>query len=185
MADTVSTLTEWANFYVIAGSSAGALTGLQFVVIALIKDTEHVGSMLEVRAFGSPTIVHFCAVLVISALASAPWHNIRNAATAFAVLGAVGILYALTVVRHAYRQSGYTPDAEDWFWYIALPLLSYSALVTSAVLLSRYVTTSMFAIGAVSLLLLLVGIHNSWDSVTYIAVGRAESQAKAQRKPAK
>jgi len=28
-------LAQWQNFYVIAGSSAGALTGLQFVVMAL------------------------------------------------------------------------------------------------------------------------------------------------------
>ncbi len=31
-------LTPWANYYVIVGSSAGALTGLQFVVIALLAD---------------------------------------------------------------------------------------------------------------------------------------------------
>ena len=31
-------LTQWDNFYVIVGSSAGALIGLQFVVVALIAD---------------------------------------------------------------------------------------------------------------------------------------------------
>ena len=31
----LSALSAWENFYVIIGSSAGALTGLQFVVIAL------------------------------------------------------------------------------------------------------------------------------------------------------
>jgi len=37
MADaTLSTLAHWANFYVIVGSSAGALTGLQFVVMTLV-----------------------------------------------------------------------------------------------------------------------------------------------------
>src|SRR5436190_24376937 len=33
------TLSLWENFYVIVGSSAGALTGLQFVVMALIPDS--------------------------------------------------------------------------------------------------------------------------------------------------
>ena len=37
-----SLLAGWANFYVIVGSSAGALTGLTFVVIALIRDTRRV-----------------------------------------------------------------------------------------------------------------------------------------------
>src|SRR5690349_9031512 len=71
---SLSLLTRWENFYVIVGSSAGALTGLQFVVIALIAEAETSSSMLEVRAFGTPTVVHFCASLLISAILSAPWH---------------------------------------------------------------------------------------------------------------
>ena len=73
----LSPLTQWESFYVIVGSSAGALTGLQFVVIALIAEAEAAvavsSGMLEIRAFGTPTVVHFCAVLFISAVLSAPW----------------------------------------------------------------------------------------------------------------
>ena len=39
----LSPLTQWESFYVIVGSSAGALTGLQFVVIALIAEAEAAG----------------------------------------------------------------------------------------------------------------------------------------------
>jgi hypothetical protein len=49
----------WENFYVIVGSSAGALIGLQFVVITLIyhvfvrsreqRDTEQAGRRIVVR----------------------------------------------------------------------------------------------------------------------------------------
>jgi len=34
----MSALSGWENFYVIVGSSAGALIGLQFVVITLIAE---------------------------------------------------------------------------------------------------------------------------------------------------
>ena len=34
----MTALSGWENFYVIVGSSAGALIGLQFVVITLIAD---------------------------------------------------------------------------------------------------------------------------------------------------
>ena len=34
----MNVLAGWENFYVIVGSSAGALIGLQFVVITLIAD---------------------------------------------------------------------------------------------------------------------------------------------------
>jgi hypothetical protein len=33
-----SVLADWESFYVIVGSSAGALTGLMFVVITLVAD---------------------------------------------------------------------------------------------------------------------------------------------------
>ena len=74
--DDMTELAGWENFYVIVGSSAGALIGLQFVVITLIaeipvvRDVERASS-----AFATPTIVHFGSVLLLSAVISAPWHD--------------------------------------------------------------------------------------------------------------
>jgi len=53
-------LAPWQNFYVIGGSSAGVLTGLQFVVMTLVTQARAVNSMRDVRAFGTPTVLHFC-----------------------------------------------------------------------------------------------------------------------------
>src|SRR5437867_13116458 len=61
-----SPLAAWESFYVIVGSSAAALTGLQFVVIALIAESGRRSTSKEITAFGTPTIVHFCAVLLIA-----------------------------------------------------------------------------------------------------------------------
>jgi hypothetical protein len=74
------------------------------------------------------------------------------------------------VIRHARGQTGYHPDVEDWVWFVALPLVAYAALLAAAILLVWHPTPSLFAIAAASLLLLFIGIHNAWDSVTYIAV---------------
>ena len=74
-------LAGWQNFYVIVGSSAGALIGLQFVVIALIADMPIVRGQAQAgAAFATPTIVHFGAVLLLSAIVSAPWHEVASAA---------------------------------------------------------------------------------------------------------
>ncbi len=131
-------LAPWESFYVIVGSSAGALTGLQFVVIALIAEAEAAASMLEVRAFGTPTVVHFCAVLFISAVLSAPWHALSNAGLVLGACGVAGIVYVMVVIRHARRQTGYSPDAEDWFWYFALPLVGYASLLAAGILLEQH-----------------------------------------------
>ena len=174
-------LAPWESFYVIVGSSAGALTGLQFVVIALIAEAEAAAGMLEIRAFGTPTVVHFCAVLFISAVLSAPWHTLSGAGLVLDACGVAGIVYALTVVRHARRQTGYSPDAEDWFWYSALPLVGYASLLAAGMLLKRHPEMSLFVIAATALLLMFVGIHNAWDSVTYIALQHREKKTTKER----
>src|SRR6185437_4781490 len=68
-----ASLSDWGSFYVITGSAAAALTGLQFVVMALVNDTSRRSSTESIDAFGTPNIVHFCAVLLVSAAMSAPW----------------------------------------------------------------------------------------------------------------
>lgn len=174
----VSPLARWENFYVIVGSSAGALTGLQFVVMALIADAQAKATMHEVRAFGTPTVVHFCASLLVSAILSAPWPALSGASVALGACGAAGVAYAGNVILHTLRQTGYDPDAEDWFWYVALPLGSYVALLGAAIGLQWHPGGSLFVIATTALLLLFVGIHNSWDSVTYIAVERPKKKAE-------
>lgn len=68
-----SLLTTWENFYVIIGSAAAALTGLQFVVMTLIAGAQAHRSSEAINAFGTPTVVHFCSALLVAAILSAPW----------------------------------------------------------------------------------------------------------------
>src|SRR5438094_9379633 len=98
-------LADWENFYVIVGSSAGGLTGLQFVVIALITEAQAARSMLEIRAFGTPTIVHFCVTLLICAIGSAPWHAVSQFGLCLGLCGAAGLAYSSRVISHARKQS--------------------------------------------------------------------------------
>jgi hypothetical protein len=67
----------WESFYVIVGSSGAALTGLQFVVIVLGAEARSLRGV-DVGVFGTPTVVHFCAVLLISAILSVPWRWWRS-----------------------------------------------------------------------------------------------------------
>src|SRR5205814_1254948 len=89
----------WENFYVIIGSSAAALTGLQFVVVVLGAEARSLGP--EVGAFGTPTVVHFCAVLLMSAILSVPWRTVSHAGLALSAGGVAGIVYIVVVIRRA------------------------------------------------------------------------------------
>ena len=177
-----SPLPAWANFYVIIGSASAALTGLQFVVIVLSAEMNALGSGSATRAFATPTIVHFCAVLFISTLLNAPWPALSGPALALGACGVAGFVYTVLVVRHARRQTDYVPVLEDWIWHAALPPIAYAALLLAAVFLAGAAVPSLFVVGGAALLLLFVGIHNAWDSVVYIALQRRQRPEKKEER---
>jgi len=163
-----ATLGPWSSFYVITGSAAAALTGLQFVVIALVKDTQGHTSNAVTAAFGTPTIVHFCAVLLVSALFSAPWHALSHLAYPLGCCGIAGTVYAIVIARRTVQQTRYVAVLEDWVWHVLLPFMSYAAMFIAALTLSTVAIFPLFLAAAAVLLLLFIGIHNAWDTVTYV-----------------
>jgi len=169
----VTALAEWANFYVIVGSSAGALIGLQFVVMTLIAGRAATSAAAG-RAFGTPNIVHFSAVLLLAALLTAPWHELTTAAALLALIGVAGSAYVVIVARWMRAQTAYDPVFEDWLFHVLLPLVAYVALAGSAVAVPAHVAAALFAVGAAALALLVTGIHNTWDALTYHVFARRE-----------
>ena len=155
----------WTDFYVIVGSSAAALTGLQFVVIALVAD-KRMGDQTTTSAFSTPTVMHFTTVLILSGLLSAPWRVGLWPAILVGVCGVGGITYVGTVIRASRTQHAYRLVAEDIVWHWALPLVAHIGLILAAVWwLSE---GAMFVVGGAMMLLLLIGIHNAWDAATFI-----------------
>ena len=129
----MSTLADWQNFYVIAGSAAGALIGLQFVVLTLLSSLQRRVSMQGADVYSTPTIVHFTTVLLLSAVMVAPVRG-PLANYVFAVLITLGgpwpgVAYSLFNARHM-RRAGYKPQFEDWLFYAILPLAAY-VLITA------------------------------------------------------
>jgi len=163
----VTELAQWTSFYVIVGSSAGALIGLQFVVVTLIGEKPPVGAAEAGAAFATPSVVHFCAALLLSAVLSAPWSRTETAAIVWGLVGLSGIVYAFVVIRRMRGQTAYKPVFEDWLFHCLLPCASYLTLFLSAFLASTRPTPALFLIAAATLVLLFIGIHNAWDAVTY------------------
>ena len=163
-------LTHWESFYVIVGSSAAALTGLQFVVVTLIAESTLSTSGRSIAAFGSPVVVHFGSSLLLSAVLSAPWTSLAPVAWTTAILGLSGLAYGGVVLRRARGQQEYSPVASDWIWHTILPNVAYAAVVIAAIGLAGSTDVALFTLGGSALLLLFIGIRNSWDTVTYIVI---------------
>jgi hypothetical protein len=176
MPEAATGLSAWESFYVIVGSSGGALIGLQFVVMTLIGDSRLRTQTAGLAAFSTPTIVHLTGALVVSAIMSAPWPSLGPLSFALGICGLGGLTYAVIVLRRAMRQTDYQPVWQDWLWYTALPCFAYAALVFDAVFLRGHDPITLFLAAAVALGLLLIGIHNAWDSVTHVVTTGREGK---------
>jgi hypothetical protein len=174
-------LNAWANFYMIVGSAAGALIGLQFVVMTLVANMpiDRVNAQAG-HAFTTPTVVHFGAVLLLSAVASAPWSGLATVAVLWGVIGLAGVVYAGIVARRLRLQTIYQPVFEDRLFHVLLPFIAYSMLAVSACAACSLPRPTLFLLGAAELLLLFSGIHNAWDTVTYHVFVRRPEQRESK-----
>lgn len=154
------------------------MIGLQFVVMTLIRERPNIRPEAG-AAYGTPTIMHFSAVLLLSALIRAPWPTILPAASLCGTLGFCGVVYAILVIWRIRTQSAYQPEFEDWLFHAVFPLAAYTILAGSAIMALQRTADALFGVGATALLLLFAGIHNAWDAVTYhIYVKSQESNTK-------
>ncbi len=182
-----SILEGWGNFYLITGTAAAALTGLQFVVQTLMTseaygDVDGAEWEVGVGAFGTPTVVHFSLSLVLSAVLSVPWPDHGSLRLTLGALGLGALVYSGVVLRRALRMKTYAPVFEDWLWHVAFPAIAYAALVASAVLLAPGAEWPLFAVATVTLALLCIGIHNAWDAISYLTVTAARTALEASRR---
>jgi hypothetical protein len=178
----MSPMNGWANFYVIVGSSAGALIGLQFVVMTLIAGRSVArGEAQAGDAFSTPSVVHFGVVLLLSAIISAPWDGIGAVALIWGLVGLGGVVYSVVVARRMRAQTAYKPVFEDWLFHVLLPLAAYAMLAGSAFAARNQTRMVLFVIGAAALLLLFVGIHNAWDTVTHLVFVEKQKKRDAER----
>ena len=181
-----SVLSPWSNFYMMTGSSAAALTGLMFVVITLVSGGERQRRTHDgIATFSTPTVVHFCAALFISASLAVPWRSLLEPAAVLGIAGLLGIGYVMRVTARTRSLSSYEPDVEDWSWYCVLPFAAYGLLLAGAIALPMLAGSAVFALAAGAIALIFIGIHNAWDVVTFIAIGQGgEPPASSAPPPA-
>jgi len=165
----VTLLAGWENFYVIVGSSAGGLTGLTFVVIALVGDARRIRPS-GIGAFVTPTIVHFGEVLALAAFLAMPHQGVLSLSLALGIAGLAGLGYVGSIASSIRRTSEYAPVLEDWIWNVILPTVAYVGFIVVAALLWERPTEALYLVATLSLLLLFIGIHNAWDIAVWMTL---------------
>ena len=169
----------WDTFYVIVGSSGAALTGLMFVVITLTTQSRTASGPGGLDAFATPTVVHFCVVLLIAVILTSPRHTETSLSFGVAIVGLAGLVYSgIVLIRIRKLGSGYAPVGEDWLFHCWFPLIAYGGLIAAAVAIWRGSVTALYVVAASALLLLYTGIHNAWDTATWMAIQSKDDKGK-------
>lgn len=183
MAETASSvLAPWSNFYILIGSAAASLTGLMFVVITLVMGTERRRNAEDgISTFSTPTVVHFAAALLLAAIMSAPWQRLVHPAIVLGLVGICGIAYVSHLIYRTKKITVYDPDTEDWIWFSILPLVAYATIFAGAIFFGFGPAQALFVIALGAALLIMIGIHNAWDIVTYIALGNADAPPDSKK----
>jgi hypothetical protein len=177
LAVVVTELTHWSNFFVIIGAAAGTLIGLQFVVITLSAYIGRSGPPSgAIRAYATPTIVHFSAVLLTAGVLSMPKHSRASLTTTLVLIAIGGLGYVAWITVEARRQDAYSPVRSDWVWHTILPLASYGAVFIAGLMAASATAASLYVVGAAVLLLLFIGIHNAWDGAIYMLQNASRSE---------
>jgi hypothetical protein len=168
----------WANFYVVTGTSAAALTGLTFVVIALIAGASRVNPH-GLRAFVTPTIVHFGTVLGLAAFMCVPRQTLLSAVLGIGGTGMAGLIYVGIIASRIRHSLGdYLPVGEDWIWNVILPSIAYGGLLAMAVVIWRRSDPELYGVAGASMLLLFIGIHNAWDIAVWMTLSGKDLSAR-------
>jgi hypothetical protein len=160
----------WHDFYVLLGTAAATLVGLMFVTATIGANLFTEANREAMRAFLSPTVVHFSTVLLVCIAAVIPDESWRSFAILLAVCGVVGLVHSARVWLQLFVRRTFRVDVMDRLFYALIPVLGYVLVLASAVLLFMQWATGLLVLAAALMTLLLAGIRNAWDMTTFIVI---------------
>jgi hypothetical protein len=165
-------LREWHDFYLLVGTAAGTLVGLMFVSASIGASIYNESHLAAMKAFVTPTVMHFSAMLFIAILVMVPSHTFTTLGVLLGIGGVFGIGYSARVVYALLVRHRFTVDVSDRLFYALIPVLGYALVVASGILLLVKSSWSFNIMAAAVLVLLIAAIRNAWD-MTLWAVMRS------------
>ena len=157
-------LDAWHDFDLLIGTAAATLVGLMFVAASIGASVFTEKNRAAMKAFISPTVVHFTAVLVVAIVSLIPSHDWPAFAGLLALVGIPGAVYSANLWRQLFIGRSFNIDIVDRLFYALIPVLGYLLLL----------------LAAAQITLLLAGIRNAWDMMLWIVI-RAPTPSAGDR----
>jgi len=174
----VNQLRDWHDFYILIATASATLIGLMFVAASVGSSIFNAEREVPLRAFLTPTVVHFSVILVSCLASMAPSLSGVSLGALLAAIGAVGIGFTCRAVLNLRRRGiTRTIDLEDRFCYVLVPITVYLALIATGVILPMRPALGLDMLAGILVALLLLGIHNAWDMTLWIVLNTQTGSA--------
>jgi hypothetical protein len=163
-------LHDWDNFYITTGAAGASLIGLLFVVVTLGAQFSSSDARVGVRAFLTPTLVHFGGVLLLSLAVLSPFTSPWPVAVLLCLCGSGGLAYLAKVILMRRKVDFVSLKWLDWIPYGVAPALGNASLIAGAAGLIAEKSFAPCAIAGATTLFLFCGIYGSWDLTLWIII---------------
>jgi hypothetical protein len=168
----------WHDFYLLVGTASATLVGLMFVTASIGAQVFTERNREAMRAFISPTVVHFTAVLLICIAAMIPSKDRLPVTLLLLLGGAAGAIYSARVGYQLFIRRRFEVDVIDRLFYALVPVLGYGFVLASSLLLLEASEWGLEALAAAVVTLLLAGIRNAWDMTLWIVIRVPVSESR-------
>lgn len=173
-----TTLTEalghWHDFYGLAGEASATMVGLLFVAASVSSGVFSADRRSAQRVFLSASVVNFSSVLAACLVVLSPLGNGMFLGAAIVACGLLGLGHSSLAWRDTVHDGLIAKiDLEDRAWYFIMPIVGYLLEAASGLILALQWDEGCAAL-ALSMGLLLTGVHNAWDITIWSITRRRE-----------
>jgi hypothetical protein len=167
---------RWHDFYVVAGTAAATLVGLLFVGLSL--HLRAVLSRSEVRSLARVTLANFGLILFVSLFMVIPE---SAPATSPLLIGAGA--FSLAVIGPSLVAAGRSQTRTLRPYQLVMrfgsSVVAYVGVIVAGLLLGRGSDAAALSwLVAVTFVLLVVSLRNSWDLLVSVGAATLEGQAQ-------
>lgn len=174
-------LRDWESFYLLVGSAAAALIGLLFIVATLTTNIDRSSVDRGNHLYMTPIVFHLVMIVVLSATALAPTVTTAAFGIVCALAAIAGFAYGAMVTFGIVTIADPPTHWSDKWYYGAGPTLAYVVLAIVAAAMLRNRGWAANGVATVAVVLLLLGIRNAWDLVTYLAPKQPKPEPPKKR----
>lgn len=168
-------LADWIPFYALAGAAAATLLGLLFVAASLRLAIFRNPDTADVSYFATFIFANMLGALIVPGLALVPHESPSSLVLPLAVLGVIGAVMLMTLVRLTYRLNPKNADPNPGItpWTLAgrallgAMLLPVAFMLISAWLLSIRHDAAFRVLAFTEGLLLILPTGSAWLLVTH------------------